>query len=78
MWPYMIFSNFNTQVSIFCAFDAQIVKMVKIPKKTDNYIIKRTFVTEDFDLFIVTECYDLKAYELWEIDLDAPRGFINF
>ena len=35
-------------------------------------------MTVDFDLFILVDHFRIKQYELLCVDLDAPRGFIDF
>ena len=70
MWPYLTFSDLGKTVQIVCAFDQDFVKRVKIPKKNDNFQITKTFITEDMDLFVMTECFQSKKFELWIIDLD--------
>ena len=51
---------------------------MKLPFVVKNTKVQQTFITEDFDLFVLVDHFREKRFELVKIDLDKPRGFINF
>jgi hypothetical protein len=78
MWPYVCLSDAYNQIWVYCGYDHTVVKRIVLPYSMKNSRVEQVFVTNEFDLFVLINHFRSKSYELLQIDLDRPRGFIKF
>lgn len=78
MWPYICLSDTFNQLWVFCAYDYTIVKRIVLPYSNKNTRIDQIYITNEFDLFVLVNHFRKNELELIQVDLDQPRGFINF
>ena len=78
MFPYICFADNFNQVWIFCSYDHEVVKRIIMPFEVKSTRIEQIFITAEFDMFLLVNHFRTKEYELIQIDLDLPRGFVDF
>ena len=76
-WPYIAFSGLDGFLWIICAFDQEFMKRVEYPKH-DGLQLVQTFITYDFNLFIVLQSEKLREFQILKLDLNYPNDFKTF
>ena len=72
-WPYITYKGLHKYQYIFNANERNIIHRVELPR--DVVAVKKSFITELLDLFIVVETKH--EYILFKIDLDRFKDTIN-
>jgi hypothetical protein len=55
-----------------------VLKRIVLPYSIKNIRVEQVFITTELDLYLLTNNFREKEYELLLIDLDKPAGFTEF
>ena len=70
-WPYFAYSGFSNYILLIDAFNRKFIHRIQLADESQNITICDTYITDTYDLFVLT--LNSGLYKLYMVDLDLAN-----